>query len=94
MHGGELFMRQGGSKSQQMFKNNGKTFGFYQIIMTGWKIQDFSSTDLDNTMIFRRCIYLPDIVISIYNLYPVHGDKNHHKPDIFIGENIDTLNGF
>ena len=29
-----------------------------------------------------------------YILYPVHGDKNHHKPDIFIGENIDTLNGF
>jgi hypothetical protein len=27
-------------------------------------------------------------------LYPVHGDKNHHKLDIFIGENIDTLNGF
>ncbi|SDY81939.1 hypothetical protein SAMN05421643_1672, partial [Acinetobacter kyonggiensis] len=30
----------------------------------------------------------------IYILYPVHGDKNHHKLDIFIGENIDTLNGF
>ena len=27
----------------------------------------------------------------IYILYPVHGDKNHHKPDIFIGENIDTF---
>ncbi|EXA59224.1 hypothetical protein J504_3359, partial [Acinetobacter baumannii 348935] len=30
---------------------------------------------------------MSDIVISIYILYPVHGDKNHHKPDIFIGEN-------
>ena len=39
-------------------------------------------------------ISLSDIVISIYILYPVHGDKNHHKPDIFIGENIDILNGF
>ncbi|ENU68053.1 hypothetical protein F978_00239, partial [Acinetobacter baumannii NIPH 615] len=28
------------------------------------------------------------------NLYPVHDGKNQHKLDIFIGENIDTLNGF
>ena len=27
-------------------------------------------------------------------LYPAHDGKNHHKLDIFIGENIDTLNGF
>jgi len=33
-------------------------------------------------------------VINISNLYPVHDGKNHHKLDIFIGENIDTLNGF
>ena len=26
--------------------------------------------------------------------YPVHDVDAHHRPDIFIGENTDTLNGF
>ena len=32
-----------------------------------------------------------NIEMNFLKLYPVHGDKNHHRPDIFIGENIDTL---
>ena len=31
-------------------------------------------------------------MISIYILYPVHGDKNHHKPDIFISYKVYYVN--
>ncbi|MCH2020196.1 hypothetical protein [Acinetobacter pittii] len=42
----------------------------------------------------NRLSALQEISDKHLKFYPVHDVDVHHRPDIFIGENTDALNGF
>ena len=78
--------------------------GFSKVEMSAFRICTFAILEADSLIYwiknFNNCQPYKTLYFLVrhsdqhLDSYPAHDGENHHKLDIFIGDNIDTLNEF